>query len=145
MPTVHRNALVPHSPAEMFALINDVAAYPSFLPWCAQAEIREQGADRIVASLTVTKGTIRQTFTTENRLDENRRIEVRLVDGPFRKLHGVWRFDPVGERGCKISLDMEFEFSNRLLGLTFGGLFHQISNTLVDAFCRRAREVYKCP
>jgi ribosome-associated toxin RatA of RatAB toxin-antitoxin module len=129
----------------MYALVNDVGAYSQFLPWCTDSAVEARTDTSIVATVTLAKGAVRQSFTTENRLEPDRRIEMQLVKGPFRKLHGVWRFDPVGEIGCQVSLDLEFEFSNHLMSLTFGGIFQQIANTLLDTFCRRAQTLHIRP
>ncbi|PWV60488.1 polyketide cyclase/dehydrase/lipid transport protein [Plasticicumulans acidivorans] len=88
------------------------------------------------------KGAINKSFSTCNRMQPNKMIEMRLVDGPFRRLEGFWRFESLGEGACKISLDLEFEFSNSLLKIAIGPIFNQIANSLVDAFCKRAVDLY---
>lgn len=126
----------------MFELVDDVDAYCEFLPWCRASEVLRRGEDEVMARVELAKGTMRRSFTTCNRRQRNKMIEVRLVEGPFRRLEGFWRFDAVGEKGCRVSLDLDFEFSSRLVGLAIGPVFHQLTNTLVDAFTRRAAEVY---
>lgn len=142
MPTIRKTALVPYSAAEMFALVNDIEAYPSFLPWCRSARVLAVNGDELRASLELSKGAVHKSFTTKNRIQKNKMIEMRLENGPFRRLEGFWRFDPLDERACKISMDMEFEFSSVLLSAAIGPLFSQICNTLVDCFHKRAREIY---
>ncbi|GAB4358510.1 MAG: type II toxin-antitoxin system RatA family toxin [Gammaproteobacteria bacterium] len=142
MPAVRRNALVPYTTEQMFDLVNDVESYPEFLPWCEGCRIISHRGDEIRARLDLAKGGIRKAFTTSNRVQPGKMIEIRLVEGPFRLLEGFWRFDQVGERRTRVSLDLEFEFSNRLAHLAFGPVFHQIANSLVEAFCKRAHEVY---
>jgi ribosome-associated toxin RatA of RatAB toxin-antitoxin module len=144
MPVVNRNALVPYSPAEMFALVDDIESYPQFLPWCRSATVLTRGDDEVRASLELAKGAIQKSFTTLNRNQKNKMIEMRLVEGPFRQLEGFWRFNPLGEtqEACKVSLDLEYEFSNGLLAMTVGPVFNQIANKLVDAFSQRAVTVY---
>ncbi len=137
-----KSALVPYTPAEMFVLVNDIEAYPQFLPWCKQARILSQDADEIRATLALSKGGVEKEFTTCNRHQINKMIEVRLVEGPFKHLEGFWRFDALGEHGCKVSMDMEFEFSSKLLGMVVGPVFSQVANTLVDSFHQRAVQVY---
>lgn len=142
MPTVHHSLSVPHSVADMYQLVNDIEAYSQFLPWCKESRILQQNADEIHAMLVLAGGGFQKSFTTCNRLQSNKMIEIRLVDGPFKNLEGFWRFEEVMETGCLVTLDLEFEFSNRLIGMAFGPVFNQVASTLVDAFCKRANEVY---
>lgn len=142
MPAIHRSALVPYSPAEMYSLVNDIDSYPLFLPWCKSARVLSRDDDEVRASLELARGGFEKSFTTCNRLQKNKMVEMRLVEGPFRHLEGFWRFEPLGEQACKVSLDMDFEFANKLVGLALGSLFNQIANTLVDSFCKRAIDVY---
>lgn len=127
----------------MYDLVNDIESYPAFLPWCSDASVTVHGEDSLTASLSMAAGRIRQSFSTENTMQPGRRIEVRLVRGPFRYLRGYWTFEPVdGGASCRISLEMDFEFKNKLLKMTLSKLFHHIMDSLVDAFIRRARQVY---
>lgn len=142
MTTVKKNALVPYSAAEMYALVNDVEAYPQFLPWCRGTRVLYRDEDEIRASIEIAQGALHKSFTTHNRLQRDKMVEMRLVEGPFRHLEGFWRFDALGERACKVNLDLDFEFSNKLIGLALGPIFNQVVNTLVDAFCARAEQVY---
>lgn len=142
MPAIHRSALVPYSPAEMYSLVNDIDSYPQFLPWCKSARVLSRDDDEVRASLELARGGFEKSFTTCNRLQKNKMVEMRLVEGPFHHLEGFWRFEPLGEQACKVSLDMDFEFANKLVGLALGSLFNQIANTLVDSFCKRAIDVY---
>ena len=144
MPVIQRSALVRYSPAQMYALVDDIESYPQFLPWCAATTVFSRSEDEVRAAIELHRGGVRKTFTTLNRLQKNKMIEVRLVEGPFHHLEGFWRFEPLGEtgEGCKVTFDMNFEFSSRILGLTVGPVFNQITNTLVDAFCQRAEQIY---
>ena len=142
MPTINRSALVPYSPAEMYALVNDVEAYSDFLPWCKASRVLSRDEDEVRASLDLSRGGFEKSFTTCNRLQKNKMIEMRLVEGPFRHLDGFWRFETLGEHACKVSLDLDFEFANKLVGMAMGPIFNQIANTLVDSFCKRAIDVY---
>jgi len=126
----------------MFALVNDIGAYSQFLPWCRSSEIIEQQADELRATIEIAHGSLHKSFTTKNRLQQDKMIEMRLEQGPFKHLEGFWRFDVLGERACKVSLDLDFEFSNRLIGMAMGPIFSQIANSLVDAFSKRAVDVY---
>lgn len=142
MPTVNRSALVRHSPQAMFDLVNDFERYPEFLPGCRRARLIEQDESHLVGELTLSKAGVEQSFTTLNELYSPERIELSLVRGPFRRLQGRWLFTPMGENACRVSLEMEFEFANRLLSMAFGKLFQQVASQLVDSFTRRADDVY---
>jgi len=142
MTTLHREAIVPYTPNEMFTLVNAVEDYHTFLPWCSESRLISRGEDELRASITISKGALRKSFTTHNLLQQDKMIEMRLVDGPFRHLHGFWRFEPIGEGGCKVSLDLEFQFSNRLIELAVGPVFTTIAGEMVQAFHRRAEQVY---
>lgn len=141
MTVVRRVAFVPFSAEQMFALVNDVAAYPDFLPWCAGSEILSEDAGRMRARLRLKKGPLDASFTTENRLEAGRSITLALVDGPFSRLHGQWQFEPA-DGGSMVRLEMEFEFSGRLLGKVFATAFKPIADSLVEAFKSRAYTVY---
>ena len=143
MPVVHKSALVSHSAAQMFELINDVEAYPQFLPWCSATSLISRTETELCGELVVSRIGIRQNFSTCNRLYPYDRIDIRLRKGPFKNLHGSWRFTSLKENACKVELELEFEFSGRLINTAFGKIFSQIANTLVDAFCKRANEVYR--
>ncbi|XKH59882.1 type II toxin-antitoxin system RatA family toxin [Halomonas sediminis] len=142
MPTVNRSALVRHTPKQMFELVNDFEHYPEFLPGCRRARLLERDETHLIGEMTLGRAGVEQTITTRNDLESPERIDMTLVKGPFKHLKGHWRFIPVGEGVCKISLDMEFEFSNRLLSMAFGKIFQQIAGQLVDAFHQRADELY---
>ena len=142
MATISRSALVPYSAESMFDLVDDVDAYEDSLPWCDRSAVEWRKDDEIKATVSIAKGGVHKAFTTINRAQRGKMIEMRLVEGPFRRLDGYWRFQPLGEDGCKISLDLEFEFSNRLVKMAFGKIFNQIANRLVDAFVDRAHDTY---
>lgn len=145
MAHISRSALVPYSPEQMYLLVDAIPLYPQFLPWCRNAVEHERNADEVKASVEIAKGAVNKRFTTLNRLQRNKTIEMRLVDGPFKRLHGFWRFDELKPGACKVSLDLDFEFSNKILSLTVGPVFNQVANTLVDSFVERARKVYGKP
>ena len=143
MPSISKSALVTYSASEMFALVDDVSLYKEFLPWCGGSEELSRDEDEVKASVTISHSGLNKTFTTLNRLQNNKMIEMELIDGPFKHLHGFWRFDPLAEDACKISLDLEYEFSNMLLGMAIGPVFSQIANSMVDSFCLRAEAIYE--
>jgi ribosome-associated toxin RatA of RatAB toxin-antitoxin module len=126
----------------MFALVNDIESYPRFLPWCRRATVHARNDEEVRATVELAKGAVHKSFTTLNRMHRPKIIEMRLVEGPFRHLQGFWRFDHLGEHACKVTVDMDFEFASRFVGMAFGPIFTQVTNNLVDAFVKRAREVY---
>jgi len=141
--SIRKQALVPYTPAQMFALVDDIHAYAEFLPWCSGTEVLSRSTDEVRAAISIAHGALHKSFTTHNRMQQDKMIEMRLVEGPFKHLEGFWRFEVLGEgAACKVHLDLDFEFSNRLVGMALGPVFSQIANTLVDAFCRRAEQVY---
>jgi ribosome-associated toxin RatA of RatAB toxin-antitoxin module len=142
MTSINKSALVPYSPAQMFALVDGIEAYPEFLPWCKSTRILSRSEDEVRATIELSKGGVEKAFTTCNRNQKNKMIEMRLIEGPFKRLEGFWRFDALGDDGCKVSLDLEFEFASRILGMVVGPVFSQIANSLVDAFQQRAVDVY---
>lgn len=142
MTTIARQALLPYSTDQMFALVDDIESYPLFLPYCTAANELQRDVDEVRASLTLSKGAVSKCFTTLNRLQPGKMIEMRLLDGPFKHLQGFWRFEALDEGACKVSVDMDFEFSSRLVGLAFGPIFQQLMGGLVDAFVQRAKQVY---
>lgn len=141
--SINRSALVLHSTEKMSALVNDVASYPQFLPWCSKANVIEHNTDFMLASIEVQKGGVRQSFTTRNDLSNEGKILMDLVDGPFKYLKGVWDFVHLKEGACKVVLTLEFELKQNVAKLAFGPIFNQAANSMVDAFCDRANQVYK--
>nr|VFJ55549.1 MAG: Ribosome association toxin PasT (RatA) of the RatAB toxin-antitoxin module [Candidatus Kentron sp. DK]VFJ59720.1 MAG: Ribosome association toxin PasT (RatA) of the RatAB toxin-antitoxin module [Candidatus Kentron sp. DK] len=142
MTAIHRNALVPYSAADMYALVADVSSYPDFLPWCSQSSAEALTKNEVRASLEISHGKLRKSFSTRNKMVKDQMIEMHLLDGPFTFLEGKWRFEPLDREGCKISLDMEFEFSSHITRILIEKTFTEIANTLVDAFCAHATNVY---
>ena len=139
---IQRSALLPYPAEALFSLVNDVASYPDFLPWCAASQVMEQSDAHMLASLELSKGGISQRFVTRNTLVPGQRLEMNLVEGPFTSLHGVWEFKALGDKACKISLDLSFDYAGSLVRATLGPVFTQAANTLVDAFCQRAKQLY---
>jgi len=140
---VERSAIVPYLPAQMFALVNDVARYPEFLPWCVGAHSEPVAAGEVLATVKVHKGLLRTAFTTHNTLRNGAQILMRLYQGPFRDLTGEWRFEAIGERGSRVYFRVEFEFKNRLLAAALNPLFEAICSAMVDAFALRAQTMYR--
>lgn len=142
MKQVSRSALVSFSAEQMFNLVNDVVCYPEFLPGCSGARIIESSSNSMVASVDVAKAGISKTFTTSNELVEGEAIIMNLVDGPFKTLKGGWSFTPLDERACKVEFKLEFEFSSKMVEIAFGKIFNELTNNMVNAFIKRAKQVY---
>ncbi|MBA1245277.1 MULTISPECIES: type II toxin-antitoxin system RatA family toxin [Pseudomonas] len=138
---IQRSALLPYPAKALYDLVNDVARYPEFLPWCSSTRVIESSDDFMRASLEVAKGGLSQRLVTRNALIPGERIEMNLEEGPFTQLHGIWVFKPLGEKACKISLDLSFDYDGPIVRATLGPLFNQAANTLVDAFCQRAKQL----
>ena len=143
MPVVRKSALVHHSVAEMFDLVKGVEDYPQFLPWCHSTRVLKETEQEICAELVVARMGIRQAFSTCNQFRKNEWMGLELHDGPFKKLRGDWHFIPLRDDACKVELDLEFEFTGMLINKAFGSVFGHVANTLVDAFCKRADQVYR--
>jgi ribosome-associated toxin RatA of RatAB toxin-antitoxin module len=139
---IHKSALVPYDAGEMYALVADIESYGKFLPWCGGARIVARDDNSVTAAIDIAYQGVRKTFTTRNRLEPGRVMEMQLVDGPFKSLQGFWRFVELDNRACKVSLNLEFEFSNRLIAFAVGPVFSNIANNLVESFHRRAEEIY---
>jgi len=139
MRRIERSAIVEHSCAEMFALVDDVESYPRFLPWCSEVRVQPMGGEKR-ATLTASMGGLRQSFTTRNRNHPPKAIEMTLLEGPFRHFAAAWRFKPLAEWACEIRFSLEYEFSSPALGKVLEPLFEHIADSMVDAFTRRADE-----
>ena len=142
MNTISRSALVGYDAGRMYALVEDIEAYPQFLPWCRTSRVIERTGDTTLAELSVGVKGIHQSFTTRNQNRPVDSIELELVSGPFRAFHAAWRFQALGPHAAKIEYSMSYDFAGAVLGRILGPLFDQIANTMVDAFIRRAEVVY---
>ena len=143
MSHIERSALVRYSSAEMYQLVNNIGAYSTFLPWCRSSNVLEETENEMTGSVEIAKGALNKTFTTRNTLQINKRIDMALIDGPFKQLHGLWSFEPLKtDNACKVSLVLDFEFDNALVSIAARPIFTQIANSLVDSFCKRAVEIY---
>jgi ribosome-associated toxin RatA of RatAB toxin-antitoxin module len=141
MKEIRRSAIVEHSAAQMYALVDDIDAYPRFLPWCREVSVEHLGAQKR-ATLTAALGAVRQSFTTLNENRPGEAIDMRLLEGPFRQFHAAWRFSPLSEHACQIEFRLRYEFASRTLGRLLEPLFNHIADTMVDAFTRRADELH---
>ena len=141
MSQVKKSRVVSYSCAQMYELVNDVERYAEFVPYFSSVEVHHRDKDEVQATVHISAAGMHKSFTTKNRLQENKMIEMRLVEGPFSHLEGFWRFDDVPE-GCLISFDLEFEFAGHLFSMLLGPIFEQVTDKMVDAFCDRADLIY---
>ena len=142
MKRIEKTALVSYSQQQMYKLVDDIDAYASFLPWCGRSEVITRQGNTVDGKIEISYSKLNKAFTTRNFNTPYEKIEMQLLEGPFKKLHGVWTFQPLGDEGTKVTLELEFEFASKILDMTVGSVFSQIANSLVDAFTQRARDVY---
>jgi ribosome-associated toxin RatA of RatAB toxin-antitoxin module len=142
MQRVTRSVLVPYSAAQMYALVDDVEKYPTFLPWCAGATVLEQRDDGKTARVDIDYHGVKAHFTTDNANVPAERIVITLKDGPFRQLQGEWRFRSLADDACKVEFQLAYEFANALIETIVGPVFNHIASTFIDAFVRRAEKLY---
>ena len=145
MTTIHRSAIVSYSAHQMFDLVADIPSYPKFLPWCGGARITSAQGDEVIAAIDIAYSGVHRTFSTRNLLQRDKMMEIQLLEGPFSYLQGFWQFKALDEQSSKISLDLEFDVANRIVGLALTPVFSNIANQLVDRFHRRATELYGKP
>jgi ribosome-associated toxin RatA of RatAB toxin-antitoxin module len=145
MKTVHKSVLIWYSPEEMYRLVIDVDHYPQFLPWCDRARVVEQYESGMLAEIGIAFSGVHQSFVTQNTHVPGQRVELKLVKGPFSNLDGAWDFSPVGDgsqRACRVDLTLNYGFESVTLGALIGPVFDKIASSLVEAFVKRAQQVY---
>ena len=145
MNNIHKSVLIWFTPEEMFRLVTDVDAYPQFLPWCDHARVLETTDQGMTAEVGIKMAGLKQSFTTRNTHVPGREVQMELIDGPFSNLSGGWTFSPVGDgtqRACKVELNLHYGFSSAALSALVGPVFDKIASSLVDAFIKRAEQVY---
>ena len=142
MPLVEKSVLIERSAQQMFDLVDDVESYPRFLPWCSETRVDFRDERKTVATLHINFHSVKSHFTTENAKEIPLWMTMKLVDGPFRRLEGGWRFKPLAENACKVEFRLSYEFSSKLFEKIIGPVFSQITNTFVEAFVKRANHVY---
>lgn len=142
MATLQRSAIVPYTCEQMYGLVNDIARYQEFVPYCTSSVVHSENEHEIRATLVLSTKGIKKSFSTRNRLQKNCSMEIALIDGPFKSLAGLWKFEAHSEKNSEVILNLEFEFANKLFSMMFGSVFQQVSSSLVDAFVSRAHVVY---
>lgn len=142
MARINKKTNVKFSANQMYSLVNDIETYPDFLPWCTDANIISSDKATLTASISISVGRIKKIFTTLNIMRKGISINMTLIKGPFKELNGQWIFQDNSAGGSTVSLEMQFEFKNKLLKYTFGTAFKKIIDSLVDAFIERANVIY---
>ena len=142
MPRIYKELVVSYTSTQMYDLVNDIEHYPYFLPWCVSSRVLERTSDFVSASLSFAKGGMQKSFSTKNLLVPPNTIEMTLLEGPFKYLRGVWSFHNVSAEQCRVVLDLEFEFANRILSMMFGPVFQTVAQAMVGSFCDHAKKVY---
>jgi ribosome-associated toxin RatA of RatAB toxin-antitoxin module len=142
MRVVHKTEIVPYSAAQMYRLVNDIESYPDYLPWCRETTVFSRSEHEVRASIQLARGAVHHSFSTLNQMQPNQRIEVQLLEGPFKHLKGLWLFEDLGDAGCRINFNLEFVLSNRILDMAVGPVLEKIANTFVEAFTERAAKIY---
>ena len=143
MVEIKKQVIVPYTPAQMFGLVHDIANYPKYLPWCTHVDIRENETNYIVGAVYLEYLKVKTHFVTKNVYYPNEKIDLELVDGPFKVLCGSWDFTPLGDKGCKINFVLHYEFANAFLDKLIGPVFSYISKNIVDCFIKEAHKKYK--
>ncbi|WP_313951799.1 type II toxin-antitoxin system RatA family toxin [Accumulibacter sp.] len=145
MAVVKKSVLIERSSQQMFDLVDRVEDYPQFLPWCSQTRCEFRNDQKTVATLHINYRSVTSHFTTENDKESPFWMKIKLVDGPFRQLDGLWHFKPLADYACKIEFQLSYEFSSKMFEKVIGPVFSQIANSFVDAFVKRANEVHGQP
>ncbi len=140
MAEIKRSALMPYPAMVMYDIVNDVSRYPEFLPWCGDVKIHHADTDSMEAAILMQAVGLNHWFTTRNRMQPGKSIEISLVDGPFSRLDGYWHFTPIDTDGCKIELMLHYEIKHNLAAAIIAPAFSRIANTMVESFCNRARD-----
>lgn len=142
MTVISRSALLPYAAHQVYELVNDVEAYPAFMEGCVGARVLRREPKFLDARLELSRGGIAQSFSTRNHLVPGQAITLELLEGPFRSFSGSWQFRALDTAACKLCLDMEFRMASALLGAAASRLFESVTNELVGAVARRARDLY---
>lgn len=139
---IHRSALVLVPAERLYALINDIEAYPQFLDGIANSRVLSATATEMVGELVIRKAGVERKIVTRNQLTAPERIEMTLEEGPLEALQGVWTIQALNKQGCKVSLDLSFSAGSGLKSFTFNRVFKQVADSMVNAFVERAHALY---
>lgn len=142
MLNISKSVIVPYTPAQMYVLVSDIDNYPKYLPWCPSSQVLKRDGNKITGRVDISYLKVKAHFTTINTNTENQRIDMGLVDGPFKHLKGHWSFTPLGDSGCKVEFNLDYKFSNFIIEKVIGAVFEMVIKSIVDAFVKKAHEIY---
>ncbi|MBX9867182.1 MAG: type II toxin-antitoxin system RatA family toxin [Burkholderiales bacterium] len=143
MLNISKSVITPFTPAQMYALVSDIENYKNYLPWCPSSQVLKRDGNKITGRVDISYLKVKAHFTTENINCENQRIDLSLVDGPFKHLKGHWLFTPLGTTGCKIEFKLDYAFSNFIIQKVIGTVFEMVIKNIVDSFVKKAHEIYR--
>ena len=143
MLNISKSVITPFTPAQMYALVSDIENYKNYLPWCPSSQVLKRDGNKITGRVDISYLKVKAHFTTENINCENQRIDLSLVDGPFKQLKGHWLFTPLGTTGCKIEFKLDYAFSNFIIQKVIGTVFEMVIKNIVDSFVKKAHEIYR--
>ncbi len=143
MITISKSVITPYTPAQMYALVSDIANYKDYLPWCPSSQIIKSDGSVVVARVDISYLKVKAHFTTENVNIPNQRIDMDLVDGPFKHFKGHWIFTALGETGCKVEFKLDYKFNNIIIEKVIGAVFEFVIKNIVDSFVKKAHEIYR--
>ena len=143
MLNISKSVITPFTPAQMYALDSDIENYKNYLPWCPSSQVLKREGNKITGRVDISYLKVKAHFTTENINCENQRIDLSLVDGPFKHLKGHWLFTPLGTTGCKIEFKLDYAFSNFIIQKVIGTVFEMVIKNIVDSFVKKAHEIYR--
>lgn len=143
MLTITKSVITPYTPAQMYALVSDIANYKHYLPWCPSSQVLKSEGNRVVARVDISYLKVKAHFTTENINTPDQKIDLNLVDGPFKHLKGHWIFTPLGDTGCKVEFKLDYKFSNIIIEKVIGAVFEFVIKNIVDSFVKKAHEIYR--
>jgi len=142
MALVEKSVLVGYSAQQMFELVDQIENYAQFLPWCGSTRVQSRDESIVVATIHIDYFHLKQSFTTENTRQAPHLIQMRLREGPFQRLDGLWRFTALNQEACKVDLRLHYAFSSKLIENLVNPVFSLIAGTLVEAFVERAEKLY---
>ncbi len=143
MLNISKSVITPFTPAQMYALVSDIENYKNYLPWCPSSQVLKREGNKVTGRVDISYLKVKAHFTTENINCENQRIDLSLVDGPFKHLKGHWLFTPLGTTGCKIEFKLDYAFSNFIIQKVIGTVFEMVIKNIVDSFVKKAHEIYR--
>lgn len=142
MPDLRRSIELPHASADVYSIVADVESYPQFLPWLERVEIVARQATRVDAILHAARAGLHPHYRTWFDLQPTDAVRMQLIEGPMQRLDGQWRFAPAGDGGTLLSLDVDYEFANPLVGLLFGQTFRHAIEDLIGRVGDRAQQLH---